>query len=346
MSTPMRRRVAALVVVSLACTGAAAGYLVHVAQRSAAGTRAVAVRAGAPSLAGLRHQPHVLFRSMVPGAVTQGRVGAVPVEAPGGPPAITNLKCWRVYVAGGRGVCVDDNPGFLVSFGVAFFGPDLKVQHQSALDGSPSRARVSPDGRLAAVTMFREGDSYAVVGAFSTATTFYDTLSGARLANLEDFTVTRDGVRFQAIDFNFWGVTFARERGKFYATLGTGGQTYLVEGTVQSRQVHVLRRGVECPSLSPDNTRIAFKRLVSKGVGGLGPLHWRVSVLDLETLKDKFVADTRNVDDQVEWLDDKTLLYAVDDGTGPLDTWAVPADGTGKPRLFIPAGDSPTVVRD
>jgi len=109
--------------------------------------------------------------------------------------------------------------------------------------------------------------------------------------------------------------------------------------------VHVLRRGVECPSLSPDNTRIAFKRLLSKGVGGLGPLRWRVSVLDLATLKDKFVADTRNVDDQVEWLDDKTLLYAVDDGTGPLDTWAVPADGTGKPRLFIPAGDSPTVVR-
>ena len=85
MSTPMRGRVAALVVVSLACTGAAAGYLVHVAQRSAAGTRAVAVRPGAPSLAALRQQPHVLFRSMVPGAVTQGRVGAVPVEAPGGP---------------------------------------------------------------------------------------------------------------------------------------------------------------------------------------------------------------------------------------------------------------------
>jgi hypothetical protein len=69
-------------------------------------------------------------------------------------------------------------------------------------------------------------------------------------------------------------------------------------------------------------------------------------VLDLETLEDKFVADTRNVDDQVEWLDDETVLYAVDDNFGPLDTWAVPADGSGKPRLFIQAGDSPTVVRD
>jgi hypothetical protein len=193
--------------------------------------------------------------------------------------------------------------------------------------------------------MFKEGDSYTVIGSFSTATTIYDTVTGAPLANLEDFTVTRDGKRFQAIDFNFWGVTFARERGKFYATLGTGGQTYLVEGNVQTRRAHVLRRGVECPSVSPDNTRVAFKRLVSKGAGGLGPLRWRVSVLDLKTLKDKFVADTRNVDDQVEWLDDKTLLYSVDDGTGPPDTWAVPADGSGKPRLFISAADSPTVVR-
>ena len=98
--------------------------------------------------------------------------------------------------------------------------------------------------------------------------------------------------------------------------------------------------------MSPDNTRIAFKKLVSRGDGGLGPLRWRVSVLDLETLEDKFVADTRNVDDQVEWLDDDTVLYAVDDNFGPLDTWAAPADGSGKPRLFIQAGDSPTVVRD
>jgi hypothetical protein len=26
-------------------------------------------------------------------------------------------------------------------------------------------------------------------------------------------------------------------------------------------------------------------------------------------------------------------------------TWVVPADGTGKPRLWLPASDSPAVVR-
>ena len=346
MSTPLRWRVAALVVVSLVCVAAAAGYLLHVARRGAASNQAVPTPAGAPSIAALRGEPHVLFRSMLPGAVTQGRVGAVPIATPRGQRAITDLQCWRVHVAGGRGMCVNDDPGFLASFGVAFFGPDLKLEHQTAVNGSPSRARVSPDGRLGVVTMFSEGHTYAVIGSFSTETAFFDTITGKRLANLEEFKVTRNGVRFEAVDFNFWGVTFAREHGKFYATLGTGGQTYLVEGTVQSRRVRVLRSGVECPSLSPDNTRIAFKKLVSRGDGGLGPLRWRVSVLDLETLEDEFVADTRNVDDQVEWLDDETVLYAVDDNFGPLDTWAVPANGSGKPRLFIQAGDSPTVVRD
>jgi hypothetical protein len=68
-------------------------------------------------------------------------------------------------------------------------------------------------------------------------------------------------------------------------------------------------------------------------------------VLDLKMMKDRFVADTRNVDDQVEWLDDHTLLYAVDTGRGASSTWAVPANGSGRPYLFIADGDSPAVVR-
>ena len=333
-------------VVCLACVAGATGYLVHVARRSAANSRAVAAQSGSPRVAGLLDRPHVLFRSMITGSATQGQVGVVPLDAAQGPPGITGLDCWRVYVGGGRGICVNESPGFFTSFGAAFFGPDLKPRHQTALNGTPSRARVSPDGKLGAVTMFTEGHSYSLTGGFSTETTFFDMLTGKRIAQLEEFTVLRNGSPFRAVDFNFWGVTFAREPGRFYATLGTGGESYLVEGRVQSRRVHVLRSGVECPSLSPDNTRIAFKQLVSKGLGGLGPLVWRVSVLDLATMKDRFVADRRNVDDQVEWLDDNTLLYAVNDESGPFDTWAVPADGSGRARLFIAEGESPTVVRD
>jgi hypothetical protein len=137
-------------------------------------------------------------------------------------------------------------------------------------------------------------------------------------------------------------VTFANQPGRFYATLGTAGHTYLVRGDVETQRVEVLRDGVECPSLSPDNTRIAFKQKVDSG---LGPVQWRPAVLDVATLEDHPVAEDRTIDDQIEWLDDGTVLYAVDTGVGAPSTWAAPADGTGQPRLFLADADSPAVVR-
>jgi hypothetical protein len=62
-------------------------------------------------------------------------------------------------------------------------------------------------------------------------------------------------------------------------------------------------------------------------------------VLDLATLQDHPLAETRSVDDQAEWLDNDTVLYAVGS-----DTWAVPADGRGAPRLFAAGADSPVVL--
>ena len=52
------------------------------------------------------------------------------------------------------------------------------------------------------------------------------------------------------------------------------------------------------------------------------------------------LAETRNIDDQVEWLDDENVLY----GDGQ-DIWSVPSDGTGTPTLFIAQALSPAVVR-
>jgi hypothetical protein len=68
--------------------------------------------------------------------------------------------------------------------------------------------------------------------------------TGKRLANLEQFTTFRDGKRFKSIDFNFWGVTFARDSDRFYATLSTRGKTYLVEGNVRARRMRVLTENV------------------------------------------------------------------------------------------------------
>ena len=145
------------------------------------------------------------------------------------------------------------------------------------LTGPPSRTRLSPDGRRAAFTVFDEGHSYAD-GVFSTRTTIVDTIAGTAIGELESWKVTRDGVPFVNRDFNFWGVTFAPDGNTFYATLRTQGSAYLIEGKVDTREARVLMQGAECPSLSPDQSRIAFK----KRLGGSGGW-WQLSLFDLST---------------------------------------------------------------
>jgi WD40 repeat protein len=336
-----RRRWRALGFVALCvvCVAVGSGYVLHSEARSRAVIQAgEALGSAAPdSVAAVVAQPHVLFRNLS-SAAQAGFVGLAPLGAPDGPRQITDYPCSRLHMAAGRGLCLveqHDDP-FGSPYRARIFGPDFRTVQELPLAGLPSRARVSPDGRLGASTVFVNGDSY-VTATFSTRTTIYDMDTGTSLGDLETFTALKDGKRFQSVDFNYWGVTFARQPGRFYATLGTGGHTYLVEGDVAARTVKILRDGVECPSLSPDGKRIAFKHKVPGG--GLLEVKWRLSVLALDTLVDHPLAETRTVDDQAEWLDDGTVLYSVES-----DIYAVPADGTGAPRLFTHRADSPVVV--
>src|SRR2546421_3168631 len=93
----------------------------------------------------------------------------------------------------------------------------------------------------------------------------------------------------------------------------------------------VVRDHVECPSLSPDGTRIVYKYRF-----GDPPQGWRLHVLDLRTMADTELAESRTVDDQAEWLDGRTVLYGLP-VPGILDSniWSVPADGTGSPVKFL-----------
>ena len=199
----------------------------------------------------------------------------------------------------------------------------------------PSRARVSPDGRYGSVTFFVQGHAYAEAGSFSTRTTLIDLQRGEKIAELEQFTVTRAGRQVTAADANFWGVTFAHDGDRFYATMATGGKTYLIRGSVAASTARVIHENVECPSLSPDGTRLAYKKRVSSGTKP-----WRLAVLDLRTMRETLLEETRSVDDQVEWLDDNRALYGVDG-----EIWVVRADGGGQPRRFMAAAESPAVVR-
>jgi hypothetical protein len=257
--------------------------------------------------------------------------GRVSVIDPARPKARRDYgtACMRIYAAGGQGLCL-----YLARSGVeyraAFLDRRFRVRGSMAITGVPSRARVSRDGRYGAFTTFVTGDSYTAPGQFSTRTTIVDMAAGKAITDLERFTVTQDGRTVDAVDHNFWGVTFAADSDRFYATLGTGDHHWLVEGSVRERRMRIIRDGVECPSLSPDGTRIAYKRPVD----GRGT--WRLAVLDLRTLRAHDLAEARSIDDQAEWLDDDHVAYS--DGA---DVWAVQADGGGAPERLVRGAQSP-----
>jgi hypothetical protein len=274
----------------------------------------------------------MLFRSLR--GASRDQVGIVPAAGAGGAATLSSLRCDRVHFAGGAGLCIARGGGFAAGYGARILGSDLRVRHALALEGVPSRARVSRDGRWGAVTMFVTGHGYA--GAtFSTQTTLIDLRSGDKVGELEDFTVSRAGRVVTAEDSNFWGVTFAPGGDVFYATLATGGKTYLVRGSMRDRSMRTLHENVECPSLSPDGTRIAFKRRVGSGANP-----WRLTVLDLATMRETPLSETEGIDDQAEWLDDQHVLYGIHG-----EIRVVAADGSGAPRRYRAGAASPAVIR-
>jgi Tol biopolymer transport system component len=297
-------------------------------------------------LQAIQNGPHLIFLHQEGPHYGQVKLAGLDPESPLS--ARTELKCDRVHYAAGNGICLiydtsmsAQDPLASIPVWVRLFGPDFKPRHEFTIEGIPSRTRVSPDGKYAAFTVFVSGHSYADP-SMSTATVLLDTTTGESLGNLEEFEVWKDGQRFQAPEFNFWGVTFSHDSNQFYATLRNRNTTYLVQGDVAARTLTVLRENVECPSLSPDGTRIAFKKVPA------GMVHmWQLTVLDLATMKEVTLAEPEGIDDQVEWLDNERILYQKADFDPPkwVSVFVIPADGSGKPELFIPNATSPVVVR-
>jgi len=272
----------------------------------------------------------VLFVSMIPDR-TAGSLAVAPLSNPRSQRAIAGLRCERVYYAGGHGLCLTRGGLLNTTYVAKVFDSSFHVEREISVPGIPSRARVSPDGRYGATTMFVKGDNYAT-GNFSTRTSIFDLATGKEVVNLEQIPVTRNGKPFSNRNFNFWGVTFARDDDHFYASLGSGSKTYLLAGSLRDRTLRVIDESVECPSLSPDGTKIAFKRVV----GDKGD--WRLFVLDLRTMRAIRLAGDDPIDDQAEWLDDDHVVYGNDNVL-----WEVAADGTGHPRKLLSYAYSPAV---
>jgi hypothetical protein len=268
-----------------------------------------------------------------------GTVAEVPLDDPGGARAFTGTACDRVYATAEVMSCLVTERGVVTKYRLDELSTDGSVLQSASVPGIPSRTRLSPDGSLVASTTFVSGHSYMQVG-FSTATAIRD-VGGSSHGDLEKFQLNINGKDVAPVDRNVWGVTFVDDN-LFYATVGTGGHTYLVKGDLAARTLTSVRENAECPSVSPDGTHIAYK------VANEGDPHWTFAVLDLATGTQTVLAgETANVDDQAEWLDDDTILYGLPraDEPGVTDVWTLDTRADATPELLIQQAWSPSVVR-
>lgn len=284
--------------------------------------------------------PHLTFRNAQLGT-QYGSLAAVPLADPNGPRAYFGLSCERQYSNRLAGVCLHSERGVITTYSLVYLDSALQKTNEVPLTGTPSRTRLSADGRDVSTTTFVSGHSYADT-AFSTETIIRN--DEQSLGNLEEWKAYVDGRILLAASRNFWGVTFAGDGDTFYVTGAVAQTTWLMKGSISKRTLTSMRTDAECPSLSPDGTRIAYK----KRLGNATPGVWRLAVLDLQSNKETLLAETRSVDDQVEWLDDNHVLYQMP-RTGAdatiTDVWKVPADGSGAAEVFLSEASSPAVVR-
>jgi hypothetical protein len=334
-----RARLVALGVVAVLLLGGTAAYLLHSRADRDAAIRNAPTQSTAP-LDRIANGPRIVFRNTAIGP-NYGRVAMVSLADPGGPRALTSSSCDRVFVASGHTLCLASDPGVVTTYTAKAWADSGGPVIDLPLTGLPSRARLSGDAKLAATTSFVSGDSYAA-GNFSTRTVV-TTLADGSSVDLESFRLVHQGQSIKPSDRNYWGVTFAPDDDHFYVTVKFGGHTWLASGQLSTKTIRTIRTDAECPSLSPDGTRVAYKKLGSRGPGD-----WRLAVLDLATGKETMLAEQHSVDDQVEWLDDQQILYGlpgVGSKAAETNVWVVPADGSGAPRLLIEKAWSPAVVR-
>jgi hypothetical protein len=336
----LRTRVLVLICALVVLAGVATAAVLHASARADRRDRA---QPGGPSVTSgrvtLADDGRMIFRNMAWGP-HRDELTTVPASDPSGSRTASKVKCLRFYAASGTGVCLQAVHGAVQdTYRAVILDTHLHERARYDVPGIPSRARVSPSGRYAAWTAFVGGDSYAGTN-FSTRAAIVDTRTGRLTPSLEAYRVMKDGRTYHAADLNFWGVTFASDDRTFYATMATKGTTYLVRGDLRTRTVTTLRTNVECPSLSPDGSRIAFKKRV-KGLPKDAP--WHLYVLDLRTMRETPLAEGRSVDDQAVWRDDHTLVYALPGDYG-ADLYTLPSDGTGKPRRISTAAVSPAYV--
>lgn len=321
-----------IAVVAVLTVVAASAAVVAFATRS---TQRAGVKTGTFSLA----SGYLTFRSTVAGP-DFGTVAEVPIGTPAAVPVLSGVHCERSYTTQRTLLCLQSEGDVISTPYVHLYGAALNQTKKLQISGTPNRARVSADGRMMSWTTFISGDSYTSPGV-STRTGILDTKTGQYVDTLETFTTYVDGGVYKSVDINLWGVTFTADDNTFYATMGSAGHTWLMRGDLKAKTLTALRDNAECPSLSPDGTRLVFKKRVSNDIRK----PWHFYVLDIATMKEHPLAEQRSVDDQAAWLNADTVMYAVPHADDPgSDIYDVPADGSGAPKLLVANGMSPSIT--
>jgi hypothetical protein len=336
-------RVIALIVVVVVVVLGVGAYAVQAVRRHQHEVSS-APTVASTELAGVMSGPHIVFRNTLPGP-QYGLVAAVPLGDPSGARAFTPITCDRVDVAGAFASCLRTVSGVATTFETDVYDVATWQRTQTwPLPGIPSRTRLSDDGTLVGTTAFVTGDSYATVG-FSTRTEIHSTADGSSRGDLESWHLTVDGKPFTASDRNIWGVTFVDDDTIFVtAASHAAGKTWLMTGSIASQTLTSVVDNAECPSVSPDKTKVAYKKVVDTVNGQ--PV-WAVAVRDIHSGSETLIPSTKGLDDQVEWLDDSTLLYGLPrtGQAGTTDVYSVGTTADAQPSLFISGAWSPSVVR-
>jgi hypothetical protein len=200
--------------------------------------------------------------------------------------------------------------------------------------------RVAPNGRRASITIYAEEEG-PEGERLATNSVIVDLESGKVLADLREFHIDGGTVLPALGDEprDFSSVTFERDSDRFFATLTMSVERFLIAGSVDQRQAKVLRAGVASEALSPDGHHLAIKRVV--GERGF----WQLAVIDLRDSSTRDLRqDSRSVDDQVEWWDDRHVLYHDIDGE-TTSIWILPVDRDAGPRVAIKDAYSAAVQR-
>lgn len=270
--------------------------------------------------------------------------GRLAIRHVDGTRTLLDRECLRVHIEAGNGICLSGDNGIVPAYTATYF--DAKVPGQPEISSYaiplPSRARVSPDGTVAANTSFIAGSSYEDITTEASTVVTIGYFDGRDLVGVNQFSVDDDEKKYANPDRKFWGPTFV-DANTFYITGLFGDTPEIMLGDVAARTLEPTGYDGSCPSLSPDGRSLVFKQLRADG-------GFDLAVVSLPSGEVRLLGETRSVDDQVEWLDNDTILYALHpDGEEStvqpqFDIWMLDLAEGSEPELFLPAADSPAVI--